>query len=276
MRIRSVTLLAGAALGSALAACSDENNGGGIGLAFSTRPAPNGALGGAMSAGAMLLGDTVVLNGDSIILETAEVVLREVEIEGEDVADCSSSSGSDDDGCEEFTYGIQLVSLPLGSETEKVVTLTGVPPGMYDEVEFDLHQPVSPEDDPFIAANPLFAGVSIRVTGFYRAAGATERTAFTYTSDLSQEQEIELSPPLDVTADGMANVTIRIDVSTWFLNGSGTGIVDPATAGPGGANESLVESNIEQSIDAFHDDDSDGLDDDDGEDDDGGDDPDDP
>jgi hypothetical protein len=133
---------------------------------------------------------------------------------------------------------------------------------------------VSPADDAFIAANPLFDGVSIRVTGFYRAAGATERTAFTYTTDLSQEQEIELSPPLDVTADGLANVTIRIDVSTWFLNAAGTGIVDPATAAPGGANESLVEGNIEQSIDAFHDDDSDGLDDDD-EDDDGGDDPDD-
>lgn len=270
MRNRSMTVLAGAALGAAVFACSDESSGGGIGLAFSTRPAPNGALGGAMSAGAMQLADTVVLNGDSIILETAEVVLHEVEIEGEDVADCSSSSTSDDDGCEEFSYGIQLVSLPLGSETEKVVTLNGVPPGMYDEVEFDIHQPVSPGDDAFIAANPLFDGVSIRVTGFYRAAGASERTAFTYTTDLSQEQEIELSPPLDVTADGLANITIRIDVSTWFLNGSGTGIVDPATAAPGGANESLVEGNIEQSIDAFQDDDSDGLDDDD-EDDDGGD-----
>lgn len=274
MQMRSMTLLAGAALGSAVVACSDASSGGGVGLAFSTRPAPNRVLGGAMSAGAVQLGDTVVLNGDSIILETVEVVLREVEIEGEDVADCSSSSTSDDDGCEEFSYGIQLVSLPLGGETEKVVTLSGVPPGTYDEVEFDIHQPVSPADDPFIAANPLFDGVSIRVTGFYRAAGATERTAFTYTTDLSQEQEIELSPPLDVTADGLANVTIRIDVSTWFLNASGTGIVDPATAGAGGANESLVEGNIEQSIDAFHDDDSDGLDDDD-EDDDGGDDPDD-
>jgi hypothetical protein len=46
--------------------------------------------------------------------------------------------------------------------------------------------------------------------------------------------------------------------------------VNPATANKGGANEGLVKDNIEQSIDAFHDDDSDGLDDDDGEDDDGG------
>jgi hypothetical protein len=268
-----MAVLAGAALGSATVACSDDP-GGGIGLAFSTRPAPGGAVGGALRASVMQLGDTVVLNGDSIILETVEVVLQEIEIEGEDVADCQPSSGDDDDGCEEFSYGAQLVSLPLGSETEKVVTLTGVPPGMYDEVEFDLHPPVSPGDDAFIAANPLFNGVSIRVTGFYRPAGAAERTAFTYTTDLSQQEEIELSPPLDVTADGMANITIRIDVSTWFLTADGNEVVDPATAGPGGANESLVESNIQQSINAFQDDDSDGLDDD-SEDDDGGDDPDD-
>jgi hypothetical protein len=113
------------------------------------------------------------------------------------------------------------------------------------------------------------------VTGWYRAAGAAERTRFVYTTDVNKEQEIQLVPPLDLTADGPANVTIRIDVATWFLNESATGLVDPATANQGGANEGVVKNNIEQSIEAFHDDDSDGLDDD-HEDDDHGTDPDHP
>jgi hypothetical protein len=274
MHNKSVVLLAGAAIASVVA-CSDPYSGGTVGLAFSTRPAPNRPLGGALSA-AVQLGDTVVLNGDSIIIETAEVVLQEVQLEGEDVTTCTTSTDDDgdDDGCEEFTTGVQLVSLPLGTETEKVVTINGVPTGMYDEVEFSLHAPISPGDDAFIAANPNFNGISIRVTGFYRPSGASARTAFTYTTPLSQQEEVELSPPLDVAADGIANITIRIDVSTWFLNASGTGVIDPATAGPGGANEALVESNIQQSINAFQDDDSDGLDDD-SEDDDGGTEPDD-
>ena len=267
----SVIHTLGALMALGALACSDSTGGAGgarVGLAFSTRPAPSAALGGAMSASASQSGDTVVLNGDSIIIESVDVVMREIELKREDVTACSTSSGSDDDGCEEFTIGIQLVSLPLGSATEKVVTLSNVPPGLYDEVEFEIHKPESSTDAAFIAANPLFDGISIRVTGFYRPAGGA-RTAFTYTSDLDKEQQRELLPPLEVTADGTANVTIRIDVSTWFLNATGTAVVDPATANKGGPNEGVVKNNIEQSIDAFHDNDSDGLDDD-HEDDDGG------
>jgi hypothetical protein len=268
-----VALTAGALLASGAIACSDAS--GGVGLAFSTRPAPSAVLGGAMSAGAVQAGDTVVLNGDSVIIDSVKVVMREIELERVDVADCSTSSGSDDDGCEEFSFGIQLVSLPLGSATEKVITLSDVPPGMYDEVEFDIQKPESSTDAAFIAANPQFDGISIRVWGQYRPAGASARTPFAYATDISKEQEIQLPQPLDVTADGVANVTIRIDVATWFLNEAGTGVVDPATANKGGQNEGVVKNNIEQSIEAFHDDDSDGLDDD-SEDDDGGTDPDSP
>ncbi len=57
-------------------------------------------------------------------------------------------------------------------------------------------------------------------------------------------------------------VTLRLDVSTWFLNAGNTGLVDPASANKGGVNENVVRDNIRASIDAFRDDDSDGLDDD--------------
>jgi hypothetical protein len=203
-----------------------------------------------------------------VIIRSVAIVLGEVELERlEHTLDCpDSSTTGDDDACEEFTVGIQLVGLPLGNSTDKMITVP-VPAGIYDEVEFEIHKPESSDDAAFIAAHPAFAGVSIRVTGTFSRAGA--RSDFVYTTDLNKEQEIELDPPLDVTADGPVNLTIRLDLSTWFLTVGGTALVDPATANKGGANEGLVKNNIEQSIEAFHDDDSDGLDDE-GEDDDGG------
>jgi hypothetical protein len=49
-------------------------------------------------------------------------------------------------------------------------------------------------------------------------------------------------------------------VDSWFRRGDGS-LVDPATANKGGANEDLVEENIERSIEGFEDDDRDGRDD---------------
>ncbi|MGH7699919.1 MAG: hypothetical protein ACREMJ_05315 [Gemmatimonadales bacterium] len=134
------------------------------------------------------------------------------------------------------------------------------PAGMYDELEFDVHKPDELGDGAFIAAHPEFADVSIRVRGTFSNDGA--RTDFTYLTDLNEEQEIELFPFLEVIEGEPVGVTLRLDVSTWFLDGSGTGLVDPATANKGQPNENLVRDNIRASIDAFRDDDHDGLDDD--------------
>ena len=74
------------------------------------------------------------------------------------------------------------------------------------------------------------------------------------------EQEFDLPEPLTVV-DGASstNVTIRVDLSKWFLDGSGN-LVDPDTGNKGGENESLIKENIKQSIEAFEDRDRDGDD----------------
>lgn len=242
-------------------ACSDAAPR--VGLAFSTR---------SQVAAAVQAGDsTVIVRGnDTLVIKSVEIVMREIELKRlEALAGCpdSSSSSDDDDACEEFTVGVQLVSLPLGNSTEKVLTVD-LAAGIYDELEFEIHKPEDSSDASFIAAHPAFANVSLRVTGTFSQGGT--RTDFVFTTDLNAEQEINLVPPLDVAAAGAVNLTIRLDIGAWFLGASGASLVNPATANKGGANEGLVKDNIEQSIDAFHDDDSDGLDDDDGEDDDGG------
>lgn len=258
MRTSQWSLTFAALLAAGSLACS-ENATARVGLAFSTRQAPGAA------ASVVAAGDSTVLalGNDTLIIRSVELVLREIELELlNDLAGCPDSndqSGMDDDACEEFSTGLALVSLPLGGQTQQVIAVN-VPAGIYDEVEFEIHKPDTPEDAAFIAANPAFADVSIRVTGTFSQGGT--RSDFVYTTDLNKEQEIALNPPLDVTADGPINLTIRLDVGTWFLNVAGTGLVDPASANNGGTNEGLVKNNIEQSIEGFHDDDSDGLSDD--------------
>jgi len=265
---RVVLEIVGVAVAVGAAACSDSGGGAGVGLAFSTRPAPTSVMasyvgtGRDMHASVVQAGDSTVvaLGNDTVFIRSVELVLREIELKRVDaIMDCDSTAAGQDDACEEFTVGVQLVALPLGNATDKVISIDA-PAGLYDEIDFEIHKPESSDDAAFIAAHPDFDGVSIRVTGTYSQAGS--RSDFVYTTDLDQEQEQALIPPLDVTAGGPVNVTLRVDVSSWFLTESGLSLVDPATANTGGPNEGVVKNNIEQSIAAFHDDDSDGLDDD--------------
>lgn len=264
--VQRVTAYLVAVLMAGLTACTDASSPT-VGLAFTTRPAP-GPVGGAQNVRVVQDNhETIVTVGNDVLtIQSVEIVLREIELERVDGPDCPDDPGVSDDGCEEISAGAQVVTLPLGSSADKLVTVA-VPEGTFDEVEFAIHVP-DPAD-----GIPGFDGVSIRVTGMFARNGGTA-VPFTFTSDLSEQQEVELSPPFVVPATGGLNFTIRVDISTWFLTADGSALVDPETADAGGANEALVEDNIRNSIEAFHDDDSDGLDDD-TEDDDGGTEPDD-
>jgi hypothetical protein len=128
--------------------------------------------------------------------------------------------------------------------------------GSYDEIEFEIHQPSDDDaaDAAFIQAHPDFAGVSVQVDGTYNGH------AFTYTSDLNAEEEIELRPPLVTTESAAADLTLFVDLDRWFRDATGT-LVDPATANVGLTNEGLVDANIRATLHAFEDEDHDGTDD---------------
>ena len=103
-------------------------------------------------------------------------------------------------------------------------------------------------------ANPTMEGKSIAVEGTYNG------DPFSYETDLNEEQEFDLIPNLVIGEDAPAtNITIRLDVSTWFVDANGN-LFDPATAAKGEPNENLAENNIKNSIDAFEDEDRDGDD----------------
>lgn len=258
--MRSVAALA--LMGAA--ACADSNPQGALSLSLSAAKAPGAipapSVSGSVSAPSVVMaGDSTViaLGSDTLILRSLEVVLREIELKRVETAACDSIEQNGD--CEEFETGPVLASFPLGAANTATAVTVNAPAGQYDKLEFEIHKTdsTSSADAAFIAANPNFNGISIRVTGTFSQGGS--RSDFIYTSDLDESQEIFFSPPLDVVDGTGANLTVRLDLSTWFVNGGA--LVDPATANKGGPNEGIVKESIKQSIDAFEDDNHDGHDD---------------
>lgn len=245
------------------AACSSGASTGRMSLSLSSRAAPGtmpvaGSSGGMGSAAVVAAGDsTVIASGnDTLIIRSLQVVLKQVELKRVEAASCDSVEGNGD--CEEFETGPVLATFPLGADNAATVAVVDAPAGQYDELEFEIHKTdsTSSEDAALLQAYPDFKGISIRVTGTFSQAGT--RSEFDYTSDLDASQELFLDPPFDPAVS--SNVTIRLDVATWFLNGGA--LVDPSTANPGGPNEGIVKENIKNSIEAFRDDNHDGRDDD--------------
>lgn len=245
-----------------LTACSNSSGGAGsVSLSLSARSAPAPAasapVGGGPAAVVVAAGDSTViaLGTDTVIVRSLAVVLKQIELKRLDAASCDSNPSNGD--CEEFEAGPVLATFPLGSTNSVAAVTVSAPAGQYDKLEFEIHKTDSTEDRAFVAANPDFKQISIRVTGTFSHAGS--RSDFVFTSDLDASEELAFNPPLSVVDGTPANLTIRLDVSTWFVNGGA--LIDPASANVGGPNESIVQNNIKSSVDAFEDDNRDGRDD---------------
>jgi hypothetical protein len=237
-----------------MAACSDPTaleHRGGVAVSFATQ----GSAGGAPAAlnRMSLFDDTLGIGTDTLILTSVEIVLREIELKAVETTDCDIEP--EPAGCEEVEIGPVLVDLPLTPGAQQQFSLD-VPAGTYSRIDFEVHKISSddPQDAAFRQAHPDLVDKSIRVMGSFNGVG------FTFESDLDVEQELTLVPALAVIESADLNVTILVDVDTWFVAAGGS-LIDPATANKGGANESEVKENIKDSLHAFEDDDGDGSDD---------------
>jgi len=206
--------------------------------------------------GGQIVDQSLIVTDDSdntLTFDSVEVVVRELEFELEDADDDCDDALAGDDDCADVKLGPFVVALNLDGSMKTAVS-ANVPAGLYDEVEFDVHKVSSgdAEDAKFLAANPDFEDVSVRVLGSFNG------NSFTYTSDMMDKQEVDFSPALEVLDGEPVNVTIQIDVTSWFTDSSGD-LIDPETANDGGSNESEVDNNIKDSFDAFEDDDKDGV-----------------
>lgn len=117
----------------------------GLALAAPAAPTPQGAV------TAEAESTVVVLGNDTNIIRSVEVVLREIELERVEVADCPDDV-PEDDGCEEFSTGAMLVTLPLGGGIDRTITVE-VAEGRYDALEFEIHKPDEQEDAAFVRDN---------------------------------------------------------------------------------------------------------------------------
>ena len=217
-----------------------------VNFSVATQPA---AAAGAGSAESFTDGSS-----NTLVINRVQLVLREIDLKR--VEATTSCADSSHDACERLELGPILLDLPLGAGGAAHSFSVPITAGSYGAVEFEIH-PASHDDTPdaaFVQAHPDFAGVSVQVDGTFNGVG------FTYTSDLSAEEEIELNPPLTVAESATADLTLMVDLDRWFRDGAGL-LVDPATANAGLPNESLVESNIRATLHAFEDENHDGMDD---------------
>ena len=237
-----------------LAACSDgtgPTTGAGVSLTFASDLTAGGASAPGRFGGPMA-GPITDVDGNVLDITRVQFVLREIELERVEITDCDVVP--EPDGCEKFETDPVLIDLPLDGSTSTYISIV-VDPGTYDEIEFDIHEVTGNDDDAFfLVDHPELDGKSIIVTGTYNTV------AFTYETDLNEEQELQLDPVLVIGEDAPStNVTLRFDVSTWFVDATGR-LFDPATALVGEPNENLAEENIRNSIKAFEDEDRDGDD----------------
>ncbi len=199
--------------------------------------------------------------GDTLVIARVQLVLDDVHLKRAGVTACPDSMrvtddsrrSRDDGGCSRLDLGPTLLDLLPGKETTATLA-QGVPAGTYRAMEFEIDDvsssaTASAAERAFLQANPSLRDVSVVVTGTWRGA------AFTFTSRARVEMEFEFEPALVVAAGVNDNVTIDIDLSSWFSNGSG-GLVAPTLA-----NRVRIDQNILASFSAYGDRDRDGRED---------------
>src|SRR6266576_2912055 len=217
-----------------------------------------------ISSAQIVLSRLKLANNDPCAADSDDVEESEDSVEhsaAHDTADVDNDGhdqGEDHDGesgCAPIKAGPALVDLPLDGTT-KVVLDALVPAGTYTRLQAKLDAVDSDDNgaSDFLAAHPEFAGRSVKVVGVFTDAGGTNHS-FTFTSGLKAVMNMQFDSPVTVGA-GTTNLTIDVDVSSWFKDAAGA-IIDPTSS----ENQHAIERNIRASLRAFRDDNHDGDDD---------------
>ena len=236
---------------ASLAACADSTGTAGSGpmsLSFSTIPAASASASSASLA-------VTVAPASPIVITKAQLVISKSELARIGATCVNATTTTTESDCPDLKLGPMLIDLPLDA-TAKGVLAVNLPAGSYQQFEAKIDAVMNEtEGDPalsaaFLAANPQFRGVSVRVEGTYNGQ------PFVYTSAAEGELELTFNPALVVDGSG-GNLTVHVDLSSWFRNTDGS-TMDPRTATAGTAAKETVDNNIKRSFDVFEDDDRDG------------------
>ncbi|MDQ2665726.1 MAG: hypothetical protein M3Z05_06920 [Gemmatimonadota bacterium] len=262
MRTNYLVSAGALALAAALSACSSDSTSPGsatpgtVALSFATTGASTTSRSiGTPGAGVFALTAAT----DSLVITKAQVVLARLELQRAGATCASTETAGDDEkqddnSCAELELAPSIVNLSVNGGVTQALNST-IPTGTYSAFEAKIRvvEARKTASTAFLTAHPEMAGASVRVEGTFNGK------AFTYTGAPKAEIEGLFNPALVADSTG-ANITINVDLTNWFRT-SGGSLVDPATANAGGANATLVSSNIARSFKAFRDDDRDGRDD---------------
>ncbi|NNF04027.1 MAG: hypothetical protein HKN17_06135 [Rhodothermales bacterium] len=193
----------------------------GFSLASSTGDAAKGSQSSAIS--------TLTLQGTNgtLTIDGIQIVMSEFELEGD-------NSG-------EFEAGPALIDIPLDATVIEPVVSDLIPEGVYNELEFEVEDVEfeGEEDDESDEAERLELealwaeiqtlfpdwpqGASMMAEGTFTPADGGDSKAFRTYFEAEIEVEIDLSPPLEITAEGISReLVVRLDPVPWFIRGDGS------------------------------------------------------
>jgi hypothetical protein len=179
-------------------------------------------------------------NGRVVDVQSVDIVFSEITFEGRDVDvndddDSDSDSDSEHEGNERFRAGAATVALPL--EGGVITPFTGtLPVGTFSRLEMDAE--------------------------FARIRGTVDGQPFDVTVAIDKELEIAFSPPLVIDdAPDPVNVSVDIDVASWFVDASGAAI-DPRQLSTNADLREAFVQRVKTSFKAFEDEDRDADEDD--------------
>jgi hypothetical protein len=239
---------------SALAACSADTlttpaAPGAVTFSIATSAAPLASRSVSGASFDVVPGPTslvVVSGSDTLQLDSVNVVFARVVLHRASGTACGNDGHNDaaDQDCAELKSGPILVSLPLSAGAQTLFNVAA-PAGSYTGMNLRTHKPKRADSGPnmqaFLAAHPEYENRSIRVVGKFRG------TPFVWTGDPEAQLEQTFAPPLAVTDASGLNLTIKIDVASWFTAAGGA-LLDPRTT-----SYPQIANNIKQSFRAFED-----------------------
>ena len=191
-----------------------------LAASFSGCDAVSGGVGGTTTLAVQVAGDAdatrpgldLALRGGAVVaLSEVKLLVNAVRFNG---------GSGDDDNPEtevEFEDANLVVRLDL-SGAPPTVAVRDVPPGTYSRVRFQIHKP---EDTEPIPDEDFRDGPSGNQRYSVIVRGTVDGEPFVLKVRETIQQRLTLSPPLVVGADGGAAVTLRADVSTWFVGDDG-------------------------------------------------------
>jgi hypothetical protein len=162
-----------------------------------------------------------------IVIERVSLTLQDIDMERTTQSvDCKDGVAGPLGDCSDWVDGPIRVELNLADPLQGHPLEIPLQAGTYDVISFDISEPDGgdPAERAYLEANRDMRGASVLVTGTFNGQ------PFTFTTDVRGDREVQLVPPLHVTADGPVTFSFAVEfnVRMWFLRHDGS-LIDPRT-----------------------------------------------